>query len=174
MNNEKKYTGLELFLACLLTACITASAVSITNVWLNREQDIDTFEEQYYEYWTDYRELQEKISNWELWDHGNEAVFHNDTNSLECEFWADGFVVIFFNTDDENVSISTGNWDKKAKVGKYQWQYDTISGLGTLMKFHIENNSRDTYELVVVYYREIDPFYGYCYDPLTWIFEVRT
>ena len=41
MTDEKKYTGLELFFACLLTASISASAVSITNLYLDSKQNDD-------------------------------------------------------------------------------------------------------------------------------------
>lgn len=38
MNDKKKYTGLTLFLACFLTACITASSVSITHTYLDSKE----------------------------------------------------------------------------------------------------------------------------------------
>ena len=41
MTGEKKYTELGLFLACFLTACLTASSVSITHTYLDsNEPDI--------------------------------------------------------------------------------------------------------------------------------------
>ena len=41
MNDKKKYTGQTLFIACFLTACLTASSVSVTNSYLNRRQNED-------------------------------------------------------------------------------------------------------------------------------------
>lgn len=41
MDDKKKYTGQTLFIACFLTACLTASSVSITNSYFNRGQNED-------------------------------------------------------------------------------------------------------------------------------------
>lgn len=41
MTDKKKYTGQTLFIACFLTACLTASSVSITNSYFNRGQNED-------------------------------------------------------------------------------------------------------------------------------------
>lgn len=144
----------------------------------------ESAETQYNNYWDERAEEQENWKEWvaererssnrESWDVGNKVTFDNGTNRLECEFGATGYVVIIFNnSDDENVTVSGGSFDEY-KTDNYTWNYTVIVGLGTVMTLHIYNNSFHSYPLEVVLYRDSDPFYHYRYPVLKWEFEVRT
>ena len=114
----------------------------------------------------DWIEANEKLTNWELWDHGNEVIYHEDNGILKMDFWAYGNAIITM----INATEPNGYLDDY-KIDKNTWDLLSIQGASYYIPIEITDSN---WSITVTLYRVRDPYYFYEYKPVTWHFEEKT